>query len=194
MIYIQDGNKQERDKYHEIWTEVPEYRNNSPGLKNVDRFMEILDPEANSTVIDIGCGEGKAGKRLEELGLRSWYLDITDAAKPEDISDSKFILKPIWGNWKYPFAPGVWDYGFCVDVMEHIPPEYTMLCLDRVIKNCQISYFSICLIPDGFGESIGETLHMTVRPFDWWLVRLGTLGKVVEARDLLNNGLYVVER
>ncbi len=78
--------------------------------------------------------------------------------------------------------------------MEHIPPEYTMLCLDRIIKNCQISWLNIALVEDGMGEAIGETLHLTVRPFDWWLTRLATLGTVIEARDLLDSGLYVVSK
>jgi len=194
MLYIQDGNKQERDKYHEIWTTVPEYRINSPGLKNVERFMKIMRPNEGYTIIDIGSGECKAGLEFEKFGLRSWYLDITDAAKPEEIKKEKFILSPLWGNWKYPHSGSKWDYGFCCDVLEHIPPEYTMLCLANIIKNCQISWLQIALVEDVMGEAIGDVLHLTVRPFDWWLTRLGTLGTVLEARDLLETGLYVVQK
>jgi hypothetical protein len=194
MIYIQDGNKQEREKYKEIWTTVPDYRKHSPGLENVERFMKIMKPELGSRIIDIGAGECKAGLEFEKLGLSSWYLDITDAAKPKEIEDSKFILSPLWGDWKFPHSGSKWDYGFCCDVLEHIPPEYTMLCLNKIIHNCQVSWLQISLIEDGFGQAIGETLHLTVRPFDWWLIRLGTLGKVLDARDLIDAGLYVVTK
>lgn len=193
-MYVQDGNKQERDKYQEIWTSVPEYRLYSPGEENVDRFMQVIKPKIGETIIDIGAGECKAGLKFEHYGLRPWYLDITDAARPDGIEDNKFILSPLWGDWRYPFNIGIWDYGFCCDVMEHIPTEYTMLCLDRIISNCQISWLQISLVEDIMGKMIGETLHLTVRPFDWWLVRLATLGKVMDARDLINTGLYVVER
>ena len=194
MIYIQDGNRQERNKYNEIWTTVPEYRIHSPGFNNVERFMKILKPEVGKTIIDIGAGECKAGLEFEKFGLRSWFLDITDAAKPKDVDEKRFILSPLWGNWRFPINNLIWDYGFCCDVLEHIPPEYTMLCLDRILNNCRISWLQISLIEDGMGQAIGETLHLTVRPFDWWLIRLGTLGKVLDARDLLNAGLYVVTR
>lgn len=194
MMYIPDGNKQERDKYNEIWTTVPDYRKISPGLENVERFMKIIQPKLGERVIDIGAGECKAGLEFEKKGLRSWYLDITDAAKPKEVEDSKFILSPLWGDWRFSYNNHKWDYGFCCDVLEHMPPEYTMLCLDRILSNCRISWLQISLIEDGFGASIGETLHLTVRPFDWWLIRLGTLGKVLDARDLLNAGLYIVTR
>lgn len=193
-MYIPDGNKQEREKYNEIWTSVPEYRVYSPGLENVERFMQVIKPKINETLIDIGAGECKAGLEFENRGLRSWYLDITDAAKPANVLETKFILSPLWDSWRYPFNPGIWDYGFCCDVMEHIPTEYTMLCLRNIIQNCQISWFQISLVEDEMGKFIGETLHLTVRPFDWWLIRLNTLGKILDARDLLNCGLYVVQR
>lgn len=193
MLYIQDGNKQEREKYHEIWTTVPEYRIYSPGMENVERFLKVIKPDLFKTIIDIGAGECKAGLEFEKRGFRCWYLDITDAARPESVKD-KFILSPLWDNWRFPHSGHKWDYGFCCDVLEHIPSEYTMLCLDRIIKNCEISWLQISLVEDEMGKMIGETLHMTVRPFDWWLVRLGTIGKVIEARDLLNTGLYVVTK
>ena len=191
-MYIQDGNRQERDKYAEIWTTVPEYRNISPGKQNVERFMKVMQPRPESTIIDLGSGTCLAGLEFERLGFRSWYLDITSAAKPDEVENKRFIESPLWGNWRFPHSGKGWDYGFCCDVLEHIPTEYTMLCLDRIIKNCTLSWLQIALVEDGMGGAIGETLHMTVRPFDWWLIRLATLGKVLDARDLIEQGLYVV--
>jgi len=194
-MYITDVAKQERDKYNEIWTKVPEYRLNSPGKNNVERFMREMEPDYNSSVIDLGAGACAAGKELEANGLNVWHLDITDAAKPEDVPAHRFIVSPLWSQWHPPSDVGeVFDYGFCCDVMEHIPTEYTMLCLDRIITECRVSWIQIALVEDGMGAAIGETLHLTVRPFDWWLVRLATIGKVLDARDLLETGLYVVSK
>lgn len=191
MLYIPDGAKQERDKYQEIWEKVPEYRSYSPGKENVERFMKVINPKLGSRLIDLGCGEGVAGLEFEKLGLDVWYLDITKAAKKEEIRDNRFMVSPLWGDWrKFP----QFDYGFCCDVLEHIPQEYTMLCLDKILENCRISWLQISLIEDSFGKVLGQPLHLTVRSFDWWLIRLGTLGKVIEARDLLDTGLYVVKR
>ncbi len=193
MIYVQDGNKTERDKYNEIW-EIPEYSNFSPGFRNVERFMKVIDPKEGETIIDIGCGQGIAGLEFEKLGLRVWYLDLVKKQLKSEVDKGRFIESPIWGDWRFPHSGRKWDYGFCCDVMEHIPEEYTMLCLDRIVSNCKICWILISLIEEGMGLAIGETLHMTVRSFDWWLMRLGTLGKVLDARDLLNGGLYVVTK
>jgi len=87
------------------------------------------------------------------------------------------------------------DYGFCCDVMEHIPTEFTMLVLYRILSSCKTTWFQIALVPDNCGQLIGETLHLTVRPFTWWLNRFLDLGAHVEdARDLIDSGLYIVRK
>jgi hypothetical protein len=68
-----------------------------------------------------------------------------------------------------------------------------MLVLDKIIRNCNTSWLQIALVEDGMGASIGETLHLTVKPFDWWLIRLATIGKIVDARDLIETGLFIVK-
>ena len=200
-IHVADGAAQERAKYAEIWSTVPEYRKYSPGLENVERFMSVLEPKVGSTVIDIGCGTGGAGLSLQnDHGLKSWWLDITDAALDPGIERSRFIESPLWApDWSVKHSGPLqverrWDYGFCCDVLEHIPTEYAMLTVDRILASCQTAWLQICLVPDEFGKKIGEPLHLTVKPFSWWLVRLATLGTVIDARDLCGNGLYVVTR
>ena len=87
------------------------------------------------------------------------------------------------------------DYGFCCDVMEHIPTEYTMLVIDRIMSSCRTAWFQIALVPDQFGVTIGQTLHLSVQPFTWWLDHLrGGIGRVTDARDLCGQALFVVEK
>lgn len=179
----------EKQKYETIWA-FQDYRKYSPGMENVARFMEVIQPPRNHTIIDIGCGEGKAGLEFHKAGLRANWLDITDAALSPDVDRSSFIQQPIWGFWRKPLR---WDYGFCCDVMEHIPPEYVMLCLDRITTNCRISWLQVCNLPDSFGGLIGQPLHLTVQPFTWWRDRLKEVGTLLEARDLCGASLFVVE-
>lgn len=182
----------ERAKYFELWRDVPDYREYSTGMENVSRFMDIIKPEKGSTLIDIGCGEGKAGLEFQSKGLYVKWVDITSAGLHPDIPSSRFIYSSIWSNWahdKYGY-----DYGFCCDVMEHIPTEYTMLVIDRIISSCRTSWFQIAFVPDQFGASIGQTLHLTVQPFNWWLDRLRGAGSVIDARDLCGQALFVVKR
>jgi hypothetical protein len=64
----------------------------------------------------------------------------------------------------------------------------------NILSSCRTAWLQVALRPDEFGKMIGEPLHLTVRPYDWWLVRLASVGKVVDARDLCGDGLYVVQR
>jgi SAM-dependent methyltransferase len=188
-VYIADGAAQERDKYAEIWS-LEQYRNaTSPGLINVDRFMSVIKPDPLSRVIDLGCGSGKAGLELEKRGLRLSWLDITAAGLDPEVPRELFIEQPLWAPMTFQRR---WDYGFCCDVLEHLPTEYTLLSISRMLEYCKTLWLQIALRPDNFGALIGEPLHLTVKPFDWWLIRLGTLGHVEDARDLIGEGLYVV--
>lgn len=183
----------ERAKYSEIWSNVPDYRKYSPGMENVTRFMDIMKPKRNATLLDIGCGTGDAGLEFQNQGLDVRWIDITDAGLNPIIPSQRFIQKSLWGDWrdwKYGY-----DYGFCCDVMEHIPPEYTMLVIDRIISSCRTAWFQIALVPDHFGATIGQPLHLTVQPFTWWLDHLRCCpGVITEARDLCGQALFVVKR
>lgn len=177
----------ERDKYTQIWDEVPEYRDYSPGLENFPRFMSIVQPKSNETLIDLGCGTGEGGLAFREMGLDVAWLDITDAGLHVCVPREKFTQATLWAMPRKSF-----NYGFCCDVMEHIPPEFTMLVLDRITTMCRVSWFSISFLPDEFGKAIDQTLHLTVQPFNWWLDRLRMFGIVTEARDLCGVGVFVV--
>jgi len=185
----------ERDKYRRVW-ELPDYYKNSPGLTNVERFRKLMCPSIGASLIDVGCGTGGAGLELQDKGLSVWWLDITDAALDDKINRDRFIELPLWSPRWRAWAPigKKWDYGFCCDVMEHMPPEYSLLALDRILSACRICWFQIALFQDGFGDVIGERLHLTVRPFEWWRDAFKAIGaELIEARHLLQNALYVAE-
>jgi len=181
----------ERAKYQEIWTDVPDYRKYSPGMENVQRFMDIIKPKPGSSLIDIGCGTGDAGLEFVNRGLRVRWIDITDAALSDEISCDNFIQAALWMDWE---QKCFYDYGFCCDVMEHIPTEFSMLVINRIVQVCKTTWFQIALEPDQFGAAIGKPLHLTVKPFTWWLERLRMAGNVIDARDLCGQALYIVEK
>ncbi|MBY9045629.1 hypothetical protein, partial [Pseudomonas fluorescens] len=88
----------EQRKYAEIWT-LPDYRNYSPGLANVDRFVEAIRPAPSSTLVDLGAGACVAGLELARRGLDVWWLDITDAARPDLVPVARFIRSALWADW-----------------------------------------------------------------------------------------------
>lgn len=177
----------ERQKYEKMWA-CEAYYHHSPGECLVDAFLDIAKPENGEKVIELGCGTARAGVALQKASLDVKLLDFVDIRKGK-AKKLPFINSCLWHNWS-----GLYDYGYCVDVMEHIPPEYTMLTIERIMSHCPKVFFHICLIPDSFGRVIGQPLHLTVMPFLWWKDRLKDFGTILDCRDLLANGLYYVER
>lgn len=157
------------------------YTKLSPG----EVFWPIFEELAGDgeSIVDIGCGVGRVGRLMDERGLKVRQVDLDDFREADNHS---FTQAPIWGDW-----PGA-DYGYCCDVMEHIPTEWVMASLANIMSRVDQCFFLISLVPDVFGKQIGEPLHLTVKPFTWWLDRLEEVGKVTHARDCINSGVYWV--
>lgn len=191
MVHRLDLATLERKKYDEVWSSIPDYGAKSPGLEAIDQFVKIVQPPPHSSIIDIGCGTGVAGLKLRELGHQVSYLDITDAGLLPDVDRRRFIEQPVWKH----FGSGrFFEFGYCCDLMEHIPIEFTLLTVHNVLRNCGTVFFQIALTPDEFGHAIGKPLHLTVQEFTWWRDRLALLGRLDVAMDLGGKAIYVVRR
>jgi len=191
----------EKSKYESVW-DIPNYRIHSPGEKSLDAFRGIVNPESGSTIVDFGNGCGRASLKLAELGYKVKMIDLTEKSMDEDVRlavvnelhDMEFMEGSIW-DITIPQDALSGNYGYCCDVMEHIPPKYVMQTLSNIMMRVEEGcFFFICLVPDSFGKVIGQPLHLTVRTFGWWKEHLSELGEVVEARDLLQNGLFYVKK
>lgn len=176
----------EQAKYEKMWN-VPEYLNHSPGVYYAESFGEITNCSEGDSLIDLGCGRGEGGKELKKL----YNLNVTfvDFVKLDGLTP--FIKQPLWDA--LPSRNPRWKFGYCCDVMEHIPIEYVMLTLERIRAACQFGFFSVSNIPDGCGKLIGEPLHMSVMPYEWWLEKMKEIGGVLDARDLLIESLFYVK-
>jgi len=189
---------EEKEKYEKAWN-TEGYRIHSPGEQSLEAFVEIVNPKEESSVIDFGSGTARASMELAKRGHYVQMLDITEQSMdPEvrkymetDYTHLKFNEVNLWDMHAMFVYSG--DYGYCCDVMEHIPTEYVMQVLNNIMACTPRAFFYICLLPDSFGQIVGKPLHLTVKPFMWWLEKLNEVGTVVDARDLIANGLYYVE-
>lgn len=168
----------EREKYEAMW-KVDAYRKVSPGLAEVDAARRLLGMPIGqdadcASVADFGCGTGRSTSQFAEWGYRAVGVDIAGNALECNVP---FVQAALWDADKLPKV----DYGFSVDVLEHIPTEKVDDTLAAIHGACAVGcYLNIDTIPDAFGVLIGQTLHETVQPGEWWEDKLRALWPHVE--------------
>lgn len=178
-----DNALKEKQKYEAMWSRS-EYRERSPGLRMAQMAYDWMNPEG--TMIDLGCGTGRAAAFFAERDIDVTGFDIADNAMTD--FDGKFISGCLWDMPDMP----VFDYGFCADVMEHLPPEHiddAFRCIHRVID--KEVFFQIALFECHMGDVIGEHLHLTVKPHKWWIDKLNLFFSKVEIKP---HAKYVIAR
>lgn len=182
-----DLDTQEREKYNKAWNHDA-YRKFSPGEQMTMMFLIMMQPSPRKTLVDFGAGTGRPAKRLNDMGFKVQMVDIADNCLDPDVKEELGDKLTIANLWKDELPSG--DYGFCTDVMEHIPTEHVDAVIENIMKHCKECFFNICLREDHFGEELGEHLHLTVKPFTWWKEKLSKYGELVESRDLIYAGVY----
>jgi SAM-dependent methyltransferase len=188
----------ERDTYDQMWA-IDAYATLSPGVQYLPLFLDAITAHEGplprwhaSSVLDAGTGSGKGALALRAAGLTVTLCDLTDAGLVDEARDLPFHVTPLWEPLRR--IVGWHDWVYCCDVLEHIPPPFTMLVVSRLLEVARKGVFlSISLQPDAFGAWIGKPLHQSVQSFSEWRDQLATIGTVLEARDLLTVGVYLVQ-
>jgi len=175
----------EQKKYEKLWDEVPNYRVISPGEKEAMQFLAQAKPKPGATCIDFGAGTGRGSLMLASIGeMEVTMLDFAANCLDPDIAKA-------CGHGKVTFlqhdltkpSPVQAQYGYCCDVMEHIPEQDVRAVLSHILSAAKLVYFSISTVPDVMGPSIGEDLHLTVKPAAWWAKQLTKAGAIIFWQD-----------
>lgn len=187
---------QERDTYEQMWA-LPGYAAHSPGEEMAPIFRAIVERFDGarhwhaSSVLDAGTGSGKGAVALAAAGFHVTLCDLTADGLVPEAQRFPFHRAVLWEDVRR--TVGAHDYVYCCDVLEHIPPTFTMLTVSRLLSVARHGLFlSIGLTPDTWGHWVGTALHQSVQSFVQWRDQLAALGEVVEARDLLTRGVYFV--
>lgn len=156
-------NLHERDKYTRLWN-FDEYRAHSPGEVAAKAFLSQVPLDGPGPVIDFGCGTGRGGLALSKAGLYVVLVDFVSACRDQEALGLPFLE---WDLTKP--CPLRAPYGFCCDVLEHIPTPDVPAVLQTLLASCSNHIFlQISTEPDYFGSFIGQELHLTVKPAEWW--------------------------
>jgi uncharacterized Rossmann fold enzyme len=176
----------EQDKYEAMWA-FGEYRVVSPGELVAETFVKIARPEG--TVIDFGCGTGRGSLVIEKLTeCKLLLIDFTSNSR-----DPEALRLPFLQHDLTQAIPAKGNFGFCTDVMEHIPPQDVDSVIRNVMASCRETFFQISLVPDSMGGLIGHPLHLSVHPFEWWADVFRRLGfQIAWSADQGSSAMFLV--
>jgi len=118
--------------------------------KNVVAFCEHYQTRH---ILDYGCGKQRLRDEMVPHGIKVTGYD--------------------------PGIPGLdtppepHDYVFCLDVLEHVEPEFVDNVLDDLRRvTGKVGAFTISTILAQTILADGSNAHRTVKPIDWWLEKL----------------------
>lgn len=178
----------EQQKYRKMWS-IDLYRGTAPGEDIAEKFIEIVNPKG--TVVDFGCGTGRGAKVIsDKTDCNVILVDFADNCRDHDVVHLPFIewdlTKPIPVNS---------DYGFCTDVMEHIPTKDVETVINNILNSSKNVFFQISTVDDVMGSLIDCPLHLTVKPHSWWKNLFISLGYGVKWEEEQSNAsLFYITR
>jgi len=178
----------ELDKYTRMWA-YPSYGHISPGEGIAALFVERCQPSGK--VIDFGCGSGKGGAKIAELtDCDVRLLDFVEAGVVQDVAGHlPFIQCDLVAG-----TAERGDFGFCADLMEHLPPEQVSGVISNILASVPKVFFQISTVSDSYGDLIGCELHLTIQPYAWWLAALSEHGNVTWSQEGPISSMFIVER
>lgn len=184
----------EQEKYQKLWGNGGGYRDFAPGEQWAQVFLAQANPKVGENVIDFGCGTGRGALGLAVFGrMKVTMVDFTDNCLDEDIKNMLVtqadVMSFVQADLEKPL-PVAAKYGFCTDVMEHIPPEKVDVVIDNILKAAQHVFFAISTVPDHFGQTIGEQLHLTVESYEWWLEKFRKHDAVIHWSSAWDQGAF----
>lgn len=179
----------ERDKYERMWAH-PDYHLGSPGERAVPLFLSAVPVSKGDTIVDAGAGSGRASVALALAGHAVTMLDFCRNAVEPPAQGLPYIDAVLWDLPELSF-----DWLYCVDVLEHIPREKVDLVLDGLARIASRGgYLQACCCEDNCGALIGETLHLTVEPPDWWAARVALRWPILKDVSSGSYAQFVVGR
>jgi glycosyltransferase involved in cell wall biosynthesis len=140
-----------------------------------DRLATWIKDEINpSTIIDIGCGPGIYVHSLRDVGINANGIDIDDRIlhdpylfKADILEYAQDDREPTWTS----------DLVLCLEVAEHIDPQYS----DMIVRSvCKAINPGGILIWTAALPGQGGTGHVNCRPKSYWRTKFEGAGLIFD--------------
>jgi SAM-dependent methyltransferase len=159
----------------------------------------VVRPVKGADCIDFGCGTGRGGHALAALyGLNVTLVDFASNCLDADVREAldEFPDKLRFAQHDLTKPLDIKSrYGFCTDVMEHIPPDQVDTVLENILTAAKSVFFQIACVEDKLGGLVGHPLHLTVENHDWWKAKLEEHGCFIRwSKDCTSHALFYVSR
>jgi hypothetical protein len=134
-------------------------------LNEIDRIVSLLNQFQITHILDYGAGQQNLARKLPDL-VSNLIVDSYDPGIPA-IADT----------------PAPAPFVCCIDVLEHVEPEYIDQVLDdlqRVVAN--LGYFTVAVTPAAKILEDGRNAHLIIRPVEWWEQKIQARFVIVERK------------
>jgi ubiquinone/menaquinone biosynthesis C-methylase UbiE len=167
---IEERREAEFEKYRKVYRDYPLYCNRQIRIDLTREWLvgfgsDDTTPEAEvpGTLLDVGCGRGEVlAMARDELFMVRGCDVVPGLCQDADIDR-------IRGLHALPYADGEFDLVTCTDVLEHILEDDVPAGLSEIARVARGPVLlAICHIPDKPGKYGPDTLHITVKPREWW--------------------------
>lgn len=115
------------------------------GITRKKKVLDMLSPQKNDIICDLGCGDGNLSKAIVKKVKEVHGLDIS----PTRVKRAKKNgIKAICSDACFtPFESGFFDKVICTEVIEHVVDPEKLICeINRILKNNGIAVLTVPLM------------------------------------------------
>lgn len=163
--------KQNEALYRTMHNTVPGYQINNWGILTLHHWLSFV-PEAKSSILEVGCGNGKTCKLLTDMRHDVTGMDLVPGSY--DREGYEFVKHDITDG-SFPFVDDTFDLAISFDVLEHIEPECVPHALSEMFRVAKRVLFIVPVDTQWMGIKTDATpsmntgvLHRTARSARWW--------------------------
>lgn len=173
-------NKLITDEYRGLNTELhsrnPLY--GSKAYKQVSSVVASLNLKHGDILLDYGCGKGSLGRELNKMGVKTINYDPA----------LQMYATPVSEREGYP-----WKYVACMDVLEHVEPNFLDLVLEDIYNAFTDKAF-ILVSTEASNKTLkdGRNAHLIIQGPNFWADKLEEHKFVIDSLVDNRKGWYGV--